>query len=1529
MIIRRMACLAGAIGMPLSLAPAASDDFDSRTDLGASTSISDHLSGFSMSIEPDDPQDLQAGTIGTLWWSWTAPGDHIVSMTVEGDADGRLAVYTGTALDDLTPIQAGVMHLEFRATSGETYAIGYGSPNKVESIEFRIESAESAIRDAFSNPQILEGVPVSPTLSTFGATVDKDEPVVWEAGYNHSIWAEWQSPRRAQFQMTFPDQLAIAILRRDAPDQWTPIRWRRIDGKTVFDAEEEGVYRFGFNVKEENIGDFEMKLEIYGPPPNDHRENATELEGLSLMVNAQDFGATLENQELRLTNDSHERNARSVWYVWTAPLSGEMILTATRDHEVKVLEMRDNGRLGFLRDQSFNFQDRIITVEAGERYYFVVGSFDETGDIFSWRADYRLVGGGQTGSWRSPPSNDRFADAFDLGSQLPVHSTGSTYRGFIEANEPEFNIVADKGGSSWWRWRPEKDVYVKICLEYHRSSEPRLLVYSGEILSSLQLEAYSTKGWTSFAADSAQTYYVCVADRHLSGPRQVALQLEEESAPPPAADAFAGRIDLGAVASLTLDFSNQFASKEVLEPNHITGLITSRSLWWEWEAPHTGTFAMETDHDHALAIYIGSEVDSLELVSPGARVHLLSAVEGQSYQFALDGVPGEGRFTLNAAAIPPNDDWSNASALELGSFSAVYAHATREVGEPEHEGVEEQGGSLWWKWQASGSGGVELDASASTFPALVGVYQGSNLTELQWIGDGRTRSTTRFRAVEGEHYWIAVATPESGQVGRLHLTSQFLPNPPVNDDIADASEVSLESGTWVEGTTAFATVEPGEDLIVDNQRRRSVASVWWTWQVPESRTYLLDVTGGDWQLYLGNEEGPLESIETISQGSDDIFTAIEGDRLWLTIVNTLLDGDCQWRVDFGPALTNNRVIHATNLGSNEHIDFSGTTIGATLDPGEAPLLQTGDPTGSVWWAWTAPRDGYLSVLYDQSWRFDSFTHDYFLTDPLNDIGEQLPLQGEWIPVSTEQSVLIRVEATPMNFSGTLHFVAPEEGNGDFERREKLESLDHLEFRGSLVEHEAAPSYWWEWQAPSSGDVRIASRNSTFLSGSRVWKEANGELELVMDDSLRFSAEAAVTYYIELPPENTFRLFTLSLSEPVMAPVHEELFNARLAQAHSLVGDQVSLVASTAVRFREFAEPWTAMRQRHPYEETVWFRWQAPRSGPVSLHAKNTDERTLYAGVYQGDSLTTLKPLISRRADLEIHFHAQQNEVYHIGLFNVREFYEVHLEMGARNSLLEDAIDLRSQENISGTADLRMAFAREGAPATKGPWTSTNVKQRQLWWKWQAPSDGMITWSGTISNSVAPLGLGAFQGRTLTSLSPIAQGSKQISFPGEQGQTYLLVVEDGLAREEVTYALEFSLKDIPIESTAFVAWKERNFQGEPNSLTSTHADPDKDGNPNWMEFALGKDPLDKASLGELGFQLSAESLTIHHAWPLETPQLKIRYEGSDDLMEWKPLQEGSHFNRSSEPHAEWDHYTLTSITFNADQPFVRAVVTLEE
>lgn len=162
------------------------------------------------------------------------------------------------------------------------------------------------------------------------------------------------------------------------------------------------------------------------------------------------------------------------------------------------------------------------------------------------------------------------------------------------------------------------------------------------------------------------------------------------------------------------------------------------------------------------------------------------------------------------AAAPANDDFANRKVLPAGfpgglpvEESGSNVEATAETGE--NISPFAAGHSIWFEWEATATEWVTIGACGSDFPALIGVFTGTELTSLTKVASGNSAQGPHcfnereytFRAVSGAKYMIAVDgnaftplpefTPDTE--GEVVLRIEPTP-PPANDDFADAADLT-------------------------------------------------------------------------------------------------------------------------------------------------------------------------------------------------------------------------------------------------------------------------------------------------------------------------------------------------------------------------------------------------------------------------------------------------------------------------------------------------------------------------------------------------------------------------------------------------------------------------------------------------------------------------------------------------------------------------------------------------------------------
>ncbi|MEM7235079.1 MAG: trypsin-like peptidase domain-containing protein [Planctomycetota bacterium] len=132
----------------------------------------------------------------------------------------------------------------------------------------------------------------------------------------------------------------------------------------------------------------------------------------------------------------------------------------------------------------------------------------------------------------------------------------------------------------------------------------------------------------------------------------------------------------------------------------------------------------------------------------------------------------------SALAMPPNDDFANAIALEgaSGTVNGTNVRSSREAGEPFHDDAG-GGSSVWWKFRPESDGGLSVNTFGSDFDTVLAVYTGSNVRFLRRVASnddaGADLQSEVFTPVTaGTTYSIAVDGYD-GETGNVTLNWSF------------------------------------------------------------------------------------------------------------------------------------------------------------------------------------------------------------------------------------------------------------------------------------------------------------------------------------------------------------------------------------------------------------------------------------------------------------------------------------------------------------------------------------------------------------------------------------------------------------------------------------------------------------------------------------------------------------------------------------------------------------------------------------
>ena len=1249
--------------LSVNLVPGPANDLFARriATAGDEVVLRGNLSGASR--EPGEPGLPGPGQGTTLWWSWTPASSGTARLLTTGSV-GRptVGVYTGDAVSALREITADLdgfgdpnyAYLTWRAEAGTAYHIAVDSYAAATDVVLGIVVLPPPVNDDFAHRIQLSGTSVSVAASNDGAGREVGEPdhlggippPPRPAGA--TLWWSWTAP--ADGTAVFEGDGIVAVYTGASIDALTPV----LDADQVAYSFRTVVTRVAAGVEYQVACDgygyargvLPLSIEWHESPPNDMFADRIVLSGTSAALVGDAAYATLEPGE---RDQPYSYQKGTLWWTWTAPITGTVVLTTTTE---QIVAVHTGGSVSTLASVvsptqlAPGYDSLRFSATAGQAYEIAVTPLVRPNAPVAIQLECLV-----------PPPNDMFA----ARSALPGSSGRVTAANGGATSEPGEPYTGGSGRSIWWTWTTPSAGVASISLG-GSAIEAVVRVFEGTSLSALSVVAegrtatvYEGERAARWVARAGATYVVVVDSRaQATG----AIALSYALAVPPANDAFARRATLSG-PSFQVTGDNFGSTAEPGEPPANPYFAAQSSVWWKWTAPSRGTLRLEATGEsyQTLAVFSGSTLGSL-VRSPDAdgssgavTVHVEAGVE---YQVCADTHASRGdMFVLTGVlhAAPANDMFADRRVLQGADASdtGTLLWSTAEIDESIH-GAESGYGSVWWSWTAPRSGPVVLTTRGAQFDHGVDVLQGTAVAQLtrvvSGVGFGGRGLGTQFNATAGSTYHIAVALYYNVLVGGPVTVRVEQPDVAANDRFADRAVLAGASGQ-VAGTSIGAGLEPNETHpgTGDNPR----ASVWWSWTAPSSGTVTFTQTGADiaWTRLRGYTGATIDALTEVPNAfgynsSDLRFHAVAGTtyliaHLDLSAASVGGPYAFDFRLEDGPV--NDMFADAVRIdGASARIE--GTTRLATREIGE-PVVHSGGTTTSMWWRWTAPRSGMLVLDLDPGEQAGHLllatgSHPGALVweaDAGGYVSGRLRIR---FVVTAGRDYVIRVDGIQGaidRFTLALDLVDPP-ANDAFAARIALSGADVMmtgDNRGASVEsgepyissHPPRATMWWSWTAPASGRTVITTIGSAIGTKFAVFTgTVIGALTLV--DSTIDSDRSGNAVVLDAVAGTVYQIVVDGVDGDVGAiSMHlvmpEVPVNDLFANRTPLAGESVVAHGSTLGAAREAGEPQHAGYARGC---TLWWSWTAPRDGYVRIRTAGSSLDTL-AAVYTGDALDAL------------------------------------------------------------------------------------------------------------------------------------------------------------------------------------------------------------------------------------------------------------------------------------------------------------------
>ena len=490
---------------------------------------------------------------------------------------------------------------------------------------------------------------------------------------------------------------------------------------------------------------------------------------------------------------------------------------------------------------------------------------------------------------------------------------------------------------------------------------------------------------------------------------------------------------------------------------------------------------------------------------------------------------------------------------------------------------------------------------------------------------------------------------------------------PINDQFVNASVLSGSSGSS-ELDLLIASREPGE-LGVSSASR----SLWYVWTAPSEGLYRFrlseagsgDAYEADLEIYTGDEIVSLLE-HAAKTGSELSFTADEGITYKLRIRSSEWDVNplvLEWEpADIRPA--NDDFSFAEQVNGVE-IEVAGSNEGATLERGE----YWGGLASTVWYNWTAPKDGFWNFSVDGSQLVLAVFRGASLSDLRLLSG---PDSSDGASIQVEEGRVYRVavaaggaDASGAQFTLSLSELTDAESFESYDQFDSAQALEGGEgsedTQADLSDYTVQPgeprqtttgTRWWHWSAPETGRYTWHIEGSSAFRLSFFTGDGLSDLTLIASttggSSAILNATAGTTYRIALGRTQD-AMNNGRFGQPASIDWGKTPSNDNRSNAAQITGTNGTRSMDLAHATVETNEPTDNVGY-----ESLWWRWSAPESGwyrfwldehpsslILSLYPQDQERGASNEPVASSDSLWAVNGWV------EAWVHARSGDQYNI------------------------------------------------------------------------------------------------------------------------------------------------------------------------------------------------------------------------------------------------------------------------------------------
>ena len=460
-----------------------------------------------------------------------------------------------------------------------------------------------------------------------------------------------------------------------------------------------------------------------------------------------------------------------------------------------------------------------------------------------------------------------------------------------------------------------------------------------------------------------------------------------------------------------------------------------------------------------------------------------------------------------------NDYFAGARVVSTtsGNLTDTNTSATVEPGEPALDTPGTGGGAtVWYRYDAPGSGSLTVDTFGSSFDTVLTAYSGSTLSGLSRIvfnddASSTLQSSINFNVTSGGTYYLRVASYGSsrGSIAlKWSLASTCPVTPVVGDNFCAAYNLTNVSGVTSRDNTS-ATQEVGEPTPTVGS---GVGSVWYYFVAPGTGTLTIDTAGSAIgnvvSVFTGSTLGTLTRpngwADFAGTSNTAVANVVKDTRYYIRQAgSTSTRGVMAMSVTFTAAVVNQPPTAPLNPSATPGAADGSivTTWGAPTSDGGSPIISYEAQASPGTRSCTAVAPATTCTI-DGLTNFEPYT---VTVTASNGVGRSVPSDPT---ATTRPGYLNDTFATPKVLTTDNGSLVSRNVNATAEVTEPAHATST-----------AAHSMWFEFTPTSNGQSSIDTAGSSFDTVLAVYRGTalNSLTEVASNDDVRSGLTSAVTF----------------------------------------------------------------------------------------------------------------------------------------------------------------------------------------------------------------------------------------------------------------------------------------------------------------------------------------------------------------------------------------------------------------------------------